>query len=184
MKILDLNNKYGKSTILFDLVFFIVLLVLILFSAFTTEYWLTICEVQQNSMQQTLNEGDIIIVDKLAKIDRYDVIVFKDEKGELVVKRVLAMGGETIYCENSEVYVEKIVNGQVVKTKLNEVYLKETTTNFEKVKVDNGEFFVVGDNRDVSYDSRAYGPIKKSQVKGVVHQFFIDNKQFITNFFS
>ena len=181
MKIQNLDCKYGKSTLLKDLIFSGIILVILCFFAFTFEIWLSICRVEQSSMIPTLYPNDIV-VDKLSNYETKDIIVFKHSNGALLIKRVIAFEGETVYVKDGKVRVKRIVNGQVNEVELVEPYLNgQLTTGIDQeITLGKGELFVLGDNRVISNDSRDFGPIKKEQVIGVVKKEYIGYKQFFT----
>ncbi len=120
-------------------------------------YFFTPIMVNGPSMQPTLNGGEIMILNKKGKIDRFDIVVV-DIGTEDIIKRVIAMPNETISCEDGVVYV----NGH----KQEEDYSKGNTSDFELVKLGDDEYFVMGDNRENSLDSRKLGTFKKEQIKG------------------
>lgn len=109
------------------------------------------------SMQPTLEGGEVMILNKLDKIERFDIVVV-NTGSEDIIKRVIAMPGETISCEDGIIYV----NGR----KQEEDYSEGITSDFEKVTLADDEYFVMGDNRENSADSRRFGPFKESQIKG------------------
>ncbi|MEW6423665.1 MAG: signal peptidase I [Bacillota bacterium] len=120
--------------------------------------------VPSGSMEPTLLQGDRILVSKLSYLNtspsRGDIIAFKyprDPK-KTFVKRVIAIGGETVQIRNGKVYID----GNC----LEEPYIKHNTGNFGPVKVPNGYLFVLGDNRNNSEDSRYWGPLPVSNVIG------------------
>ena len=123
--------------------------------------------VKQTSMQDTLNPNDYVIMARRAyagdkEPKRGDIIIFKSElkdergKDKLLIKRVIGLPGD------GSVYI----NGKEYR----EDYLKDgyTTGSVNKLKVPEGEYFAMGDNRVVSVDSRysEVGCIKKSAIKG------------------
>lgn len=113
--------------------------------------------VSGESMKPTLDGGEVMILNKLSKIDRFDIVVV-DIKKEDIIKRVIALPGETISCENGTIYV----NGK----KQEEGYSKGITGDFEKITLADDEYFVLGDNRENSLDSEELGPMKEEQIKG------------------
>ncbi len=134
--------------------------------------------VEGNSMKNTLEEGDhLIISDLFYTPKRGDIIVFEDYSTVLkkaVVKRVIAVSGDTVEVRMNEVgEVVVYVNNELV----NEDYTLNTrdinidVSNFNKpIIIEEGEVFVMGDNRYHSLDSRSssVGPIKTDAILGKV----------------
>lgn len=131
--------------------------------------------IQQESMQPTFYSNDYVIVSRqsynlFGDIERGDVIVFKsalldnngDEKN--LIKRVIGLPGDTI--EIVDGYV--ILNGEVIE----EDYLAEQAMSgeMEKITVEEGKVFVMGDNRRVSQDSRSpeVGQVDQDSIMGKV----------------
>lgn len=113
------------------------------------------------SMMETTEENDIIIINKMIKnYDKKDIIVLKDSKNNLVVKRIIALPGESISCEEGDIYIND--------KKIVEDYIVGETQSFKKIKLKSNEYFVMGDNRENSIDSREYGPIQKEEIIGKV----------------
>jgi len=132
-------------------------------------------EINGISMSPALQEGDQILVDTFTDIERFDVVVFRDKGAKPVVKRVIGLPGDTLYYHNDQLFV----NGEA----LEEPYLNSVadegmsgllTSNFTLDQVSGspvipeGEYFVLGDNRRYSFDSRHYGNIAKSSIIGEV----------------
>jgi signal peptidase I len=129
--------------------------------------------IPSGSMEPTLNIGDRILVDKLSyhlhAVHRGDIIVFAKPPDEQLspgindlVKRVIGLPGETISGQNGQVYI----NGKP----LAEPWLPKgvVTSNFGPVKIPKNDYFVMGDNRGFSEDSRVFGPISGSLIVGRV----------------
>lgn len=111
------------------------------------------------SMNPTLKNGDIMILNKLSKIDRFDIVVINSKHlNDVLIKRVIALPGETLEVVNGVIYI----NGK----KLDDKYAYGKTSDVGKMKIPEGEYFVMGDNREVSADSRLFGTFKKSEIKG------------------
>lgn len=113
------------------------------------------------SMLNNLKENDIVIIDKTKKIfDRFDIVVLKNEEDELVVKRIIGLPGESIGCEDGKVYINENI--------LKETYVSSKTSTFSIQKIPKDKYFVMGDNRSNSIDSRVYGPVKTEKIVGKV----------------
>ena len=129
--------------------------------------------VEGSSMYPTLSNADNLILEKVTYYfhgpERFDVIVFEleDDPGTHYVKRVIGLPGETVEIRDGYVYID----GKKLEE---DVYGREVMTSSgiarSPVKLKEDEFFVLGDNRNNSKDSRAasLGPIKKEQILGKV----------------
>ena len=127
-------------------------------------------KVDGHSMEPTLSDGDNLIVDKLSyrfrDPERYDIIVFpyKYQENTYYIKRIIGLPGETVQVKNGEVYI----NGEL----LGETYGAESMTNSgiaeEPITLGENEYFVLGDNRNNSEDSRYanIGNVKKDYIIG------------------
>ena len=120
-----------------------------------------------DSMIPTYHEGDSVWVCRLAKPDRGDkVVVIDNETGKDIIKRVIALPGETIQIIDGQVYID----GEYYP----EDYINNHDTNYSSgvasspITLQEDEYFVMGDNRVVSKDSRVIGPVKEEDFVGVV----------------
>ncbi len=142
--------KFIKELIPYVIILIVVVLI--------RTYLFTPIIVSGPSMKPTLDGGELMILNKLDdNFERFDVVVV-DIGSEDIIKRIIAMPGESISCENGIIYV----NGR----KQEESYSQGRTSDFEKVVLKDDEYFVMGDNREDSKDSRHLGPIKKDSLKG------------------
>lgn len=139
----------------------IIIIVVVLFRTFIA----TPVRVDGDSMNSTLNNGDILILNKLNhNYKRFDVVVININKSKLV-KRVIGLPGENIEYKENELYIdgkkiEDIDTSRTADFSLEELYdIKEIPEDY---------YFVMGDNRGNSLDSRDYrvGLIKKSDIVG------------------
>ncbi len=139
---------------------------IILLIIFLCSFIVTPVRVNGTSMYPTLKDGEIMLLNKINyrfhDIKRFDIVVVKTDN-EKIIKRVIGLPGETLKFEDNTLYID----GQEVK----EPYLKEETADFdlsllEMEKVPSDCYFVMGDNRDNSKDSRMIGPVKKKQITG------------------
>lgn len=123
-------------------------------------FLVTPARVDGESMEGTLYDGEIVLLNKIGLrvngLKRYDVVVFKYNK-DLLIKRVIGLPGETIEYLNNELYINY---------KKAELPLDFEYTDDFKYTVPEGEYFVVGDNRDNSKDSRYFGSIKLKSIRG------------------
>lgn len=131
------------------------------------------------SMAPTLQIGDHILVDRSSKArnpKRGDIIVFEYPKDpeKNFLKRVVAIGGDRVEMRDAILYV----NGNVIS----EPYLKQpdldnsskpsSLSNYSEVVVPNNAYFVLGDNRDKSQDSRYFGFIEQDKIKGIAQSIY------------
>lgn len=146
-------------------------------------------QVDGGSMFPTLADEQIGITNvfsaRFQKINRFDVvIIYNSYEHEYWVKRVIGLPGDRIYAKDDKVYV----NGQEIdEPYLNTEYVNECrktkvfTEDFEEIKLTDDEFFLMGDNRIVSHDSRMVGPFHRDDIKGkgifVLHPF--DSLKFV-----
>ena len=123
------------------------------------------------SMNPTLTSGDIMILNKVAKIDRFDIVVIKSDKApDVLIKRVIGLPGEKVEIIDGIIYVND--------KELKENYGKGSTSNMSAIKVPKGEYFVLGDNRPISADSRLFGTFTKKEVKGTTRLTIFPFKHF------
>ena len=121
------------------------------------------------SMEPSFKNGNYLIVDlisyHLGGLSHGDVVIFKypGDLSTYYIKRVIALPGDTVKFSDNKVYV----NGK----EIDEEYLSRTTLT-ESMKQEfvlgEEEYFVMGDNRGASYDSRSWGPLPEEDVIGIV----------------
>lgn len=131
--------------------------------------------VPTGSMLNTIHEGDRIIASRLAYINedpqRYDVIIFKypDDETQIYVKRVIGLPGETVQVVNGVVYVTK-TDGETIQ--LDDSFVTNGTPegDFGPFEVPADSYFMMGDNRNSSWDSRFWNNkfVNKEKILGKV----------------
>lgn len=120
-------------------------------------YLVTPVKVSGESMSPTLSGTEIMMLNKLGEVDRYDIVVV--EKGEeKIIKRVYGLPGEKIQVLDNKIYI----NDQ----EITDNYGDGNTNDTEAITLGKDEYFVLGDNREDSLDSRILGPIKASKIMG------------------
>lgn len=121
------------------------------------------------SMKDTLLDGDIMLLDKISykfnDIKRFDIVVIKYDN-ELIIKRVIGIPGDTIEYRDNKLYInDKYYEEKYLATGTQtESFDLEGLTS--KQKVPNNYYFVLGDNREESKDSRIIGLINKKSIEG------------------
>ena len=122
-------------------------------------------------MEPTLSNGDNLIVDKISyrfrNPERFDIIIFpyKYEKDTFFIKRIIGMPGETVWINNSgEIYI----NGVLLSENYGLETIKYAGLASTPITLGKDEYFVMGDNRNDSTDSRfdVVGPIKRKEIVG------------------
>jgi signal peptidase I len=125
-------------------------------------YVLTTTDVIGPSMKPNLYDNNILLVDqitqKFSDYKRFDVIVFVKSPGYLI-KRVIGLPGETIQYIDNKLYV----NNEEIKENFN---INGKTKDFGPITISKDKYFVLGDNRIDSTDSRVFGAIDKNKIIG------------------
>lgn len=140
------------------------------------------------SMMPSLNNDDRVIINRFANIDRFDVIVFRESNGKEYIKRVIGLPGDRIRFKNDQLYINrkkyKEPYLEKYKKKLKDGNLTDdydTKNQLKNGKVPKNSYFVLGDNRRASKDSRILGGIPTSKVIGraVISYWPIQNAKII-----
>lgn len=116
------------------------------------------------SMEPSIHEKQVAITYNLAYKDsnpKYRDCVIAEYNNIMIIKRVIGIPGDTLEFKDGEVYK----NGEL----LEETYIQgKTYSKTEKITLNKNEYFLMGDNRKASLDSRELGPFKKIQIQGKV----------------
>lgn len=129
--------------------------------------------VSGESMHPTFNNADYLIVDEVTyrfrEPMRGDVVVFRypENPKRFFIKRVIGLPGETIMFQNNSVYIKN--DEQPEPIKLSEPYISQITIPGDKnqITISEGNYFVMGDNRGFSSDSRAWGELPEENIIGI-----------------
>lgn len=117
--------------------------------------------VNGSSMEPSLHNNELVLINKIGlnkEIDRYDIVVVKYENST-IIKRVIGLPYETVEYINDTLYID----GEIVNTKVDFEYTKDF-----KLTAGKNEYIVLGDNRNISKDSRIIGPVKERDIIGKV----------------
>ena len=113
-------------------------------------------------MEPNLYDGNILLVEQITSrfgdYKRFDVIVFEHSPSYLV-KRVIGLPGETIEYRDNKLYVDN----KEIESHFN---INGNTNNFGPITIPEDKYYVLGDNRIDSIDSRDFGPVKKDKIVG------------------
>lgn len=153
----DVFLKIVKSILPYIIIFVAVILIRI--------FIITPVSVDGNSMYPNLKNGNILLLKKFDKsYERFDIVVLNYDN-ERLIKRIIGLPGEYVEYKDSKLYI----NGKIVE----ETMIDISTQNFklESIgynRIPDDYYFVVGDNRGVSKDSRIIGLIHKKNIIGSV----------------
>ncbi len=182
-KIDEAKQKYAKYDQLMDYAPYIII---IIFVIIIRTFIATPVRVNGPSMNPTLKDGQVMLLYKLAPrlhgYDRFDIVVVKNDKTKLI-KRVIGLPGETVRYEVKDDDKEegKVISTLYINDKVvsEDKYISEDAQNLsctvggmdalcteEGVKLGEDEYFIMGDNRGNSKDSRIIGAVKKQDLKG------------------
>lgn len=156
----DNKNKKEKRFSLADTLQFIFLLAVIALIIFIRQ--MPLFTVDGHSMDHTYSHGDLLVGEKNADIKAGDIlIIYSDVLSERIVKRCIGLPGDKVEIRDNTVYV----NGKALK----EDYIAEPMiTEDLSITLAEDEYFVMGDNRNDSTDSREIGPIPKGKIQAKV----------------
>lgn len=149
-----------KKSIILD--FFLITLLSTITFIVIVSFILKPVKVYGNSMYPNFENGDIVLVNRLIKsFKRNDVVVIRLDKS-LVIKRIIALEGDDVYCSNGEIFVNGENKGKILFSNM------EPWKGKMRFTVSKNSYFVLGDNRESSIDSRNYGEVEKKLIYGKV----------------
>ncbi|MGM0495310.1 MAG: signal peptidase I [Bacillota bacterium] len=146
------NQKLTKAYNFFD--FFTVIPVFFLVIMIINGFFFSLAVVDGKSMEENFCSNDIVLINYNSNIDKEDVIVF--EKDKIYIKRVIGVPGDHLEISDNSIYI-------------NDIYIESIDGNFiYDGYIEDGNYFVLGDNRDNSTDSRVLGFINSEEIIGEV----------------
>lgn len=168
----DLEERRFSKQFVLRLLITLVEAVIVVFLAFAiTRYGLEKMTVSGEYMSPTLKSGDCVLVNKLSyrfhKIHRNDVVVVKQTGSEhsyFTLERVIGLPGEKVQIQEGQVYI----NGKKLKEKLDFPLMENGGLAEDAFTLDQGQYFVLGDNRNECEDSRnaTVGNLSRKSIVG------------------
>lgn len=158
-------RREGRNPILTVITVLLTVLALFLASGIFTVFsmGLTVCTVQGTSMEPTVTNGSVVLLNPQKEVERFDIAVF-EEDGNYIIKRVVGLPGDTITVLDGHLFV----NGELYNEPYVDLdYSQEFSQESFKVEVPERSYYVLGDNRDGSFDSRETGTIPEGDLTGV-----------------
>ena len=142
----------------------IIIMVVILIRTFIG----TPVRVNGTSMVPTLKEGEVLYLNKLDKsFDQEDIVVIdKKVEGSAIIKRIIGMPNDKIKCINGVIFIND--------EKYEDNFGSGETSDFDEITLGDDEYFVLGDNRIVSKDSRILGTKKEKYIASSLTRILFD----------
>lgn len=166
-------NKLLSEIKIITLAFFIIVLLISVAILLTTSFG----KMNGYSMMPEINNNDIFTINKISPLTNFDIVYLKtpNTKNEKSVRRIIGLPGDEITYKNDELTINNVGKAEkYLNQRKNELLGGILTEDFTlknltgRLKVPKDSYFVLGDNRQSSADSRDYGFIKKNKIIGKV----------------
>ena len=165
------RDYFAQSKLKTVLIWIVEIALVILLAAGVSSFFCRSIVVQEGSMEPTLKAGDRALINsaayKLSSPRRGDIVVFRaadDAKSSLHIKRVIGLPGETVQIKGSTIYID----GKPLKENYGKDPIDYAGIAEKPIKLGDDEYFVLGDNREISRDSRyeEVGKVKRKNIEG------------------
>lgn len=175
ISLMERANKKTKSDIVFLVATIVVMVVLFAIMALNVVFFRV--KVSGASMEPTMQDGDVLVANRYKEPTHGSIVIISGENkdGDWIIKRVIAMEGDTVIIEPAEdgVFIKYAGTDEFVK--IEETYIQGVTSSSRRIEktLTKGEIFYLGDNRENSHDSRKedYSTCDISQIEGVIEDW-------------
>ena len=149
----------------------IIIAAMIVFIIFNNYFF--IYTIKGKSMENALYNNDRILIKKLHgrfTLSRFDIIIFqnKDKISKLMIKRVIGLPGDNIEIKKDNIFINGKTLKQSFLKEINEREIVKDPKDLSLLRIPENFLYLLGDNRELSKDSRSFGLIEKSQIIGKV----------------
>ena len=155
-------KEFLKDALKFIIIIFALLFLMV--------YVVSVTQVVGDSMSDTLTDGEVLLLNKAKyrffDVERGDVIAFSYEDTKYLIKRVIGLPGDNVSIRDNKVYINGEYYPEDYVTKYDDKDFDLQEIGYDEVP--EGMYFVLGDNRNNSLDSRKIGLIKKEDIIGKV----------------
>ena len=161
----------NKKSVIAEYAFYVFIVVFVLYISPT--FLVEKIVIDGNSMQDSLQDEEQVLIEKVSRYfdgpDRFDIVVFTKNHGtaeKVYIKRIIGMPGDTIQILSDIIFV----NGEILEENYGKDAMLTDGIAHDPIVLGDDEYFVLGDHRSVSVDSRSakVGVVKKSELDGVV----------------
>lgn len=168
-----MSKKKSVSDLIFGILFSVIALLLL--GEMILRLFFFEVEIVGTSMTETLKDGETVIASRRGKAERGMIVIIDVPDrlsdaftGEYLVKRIVAVEGDSLYCRRGVLYLKK--EGETDFSSLSEDYVSSKTPDFSEVTLNEGEIYCLGDNRAPSKDSTEVGAFSVSDIYGYLDE--------------
>lgn len=132
-----------------------------------TRVFFGVAVVGGSSMSPNYMDSDLVLFTRLhGMLERGDVVLVRSDDSKVLIKRVVGLPGEEVYIDQRTGAV--IIDGEELKEEYTEAITRRSSIQEYPIILGEDEYFVLGDNRENSTDSRDFGPVSSTQIKGEI----------------